>query len=159
LRPLGWRDGNIRLDPIRPTARVGWLGSRSLNPVGIAGATIGGGVIVVVGACLTWFSLFAGLQPYRGLDVLNGRLLAIGGVVGILAGVRFALRDGPRLRWGIGLWGFVLLAFASWSVLQLRIIYRALAADPFVVARLGSGLTVVVAGALLIFATLFLNEG
>jgi hypothetical protein len=62
------------------------------------------------------------------------------------------------LRWGIGLLGFVLLAYASWCGLQLRVIYRQLSVDPFVVARMGPGLIVVSAGALFIFATLFLVD-
>ena len=41
---------------------------------------------------------------------------------------------------------------------QLRIVHRQLAADPFVVARLGPGALVVV-GALLLFATFFLKHG
>jgi hypothetical protein len=132
--------------------------SRSLSQAAIAWGAIGGGVIVILGAWLSWFSLFAGLQPYRGVDVLNGRLLAAGGGLSILAGVWFSLRGGLRLRWGIGLLGFVLLAFAGWSGLQLRVIYRRLSADPFVVARLGPGPIVVAAGALLIFATLFMSD-
>jgi hypothetical protein len=124
----------------------------------IAWVAVGGGATVILGAWLSWFSLFAGLQPYRGVDVLNGRLLVAGGVLSVLAGIGFRLRRGVRLRWGIGLLGFVLLAFASWSVLQLQVIYRQLATDPLVVARLGPGLIVVVAGAVLIFATLFLRD-
>jgi hypothetical protein len=141
-----------------PRARARCLRSRSVKQMGIAWAAIGGGVIIILGAGLSWFSLFAGLQTYRGVNFLNGRVLAAGGALGILAGVWFSLRSSPRLRWGIGLLGFVLLAFASWSGLQLRVIYRALAADPFVVAGLGPGLIIVVAGALLMFATLFLSD-
>jgi len=51
-----------------------------------------------------------------------------------------------------------MLAFASWSVIQLLILYRELAADPMMVARPGPGLAVVTVGALLIFATLFLSD-
>src|SRR5215471_7579437 len=98
--------------------------SRSLGRPTIASLAIGGGAIVILGAWLSWFSLFAGLQPYRGVDVLNGRLLAAGGGLSVLAGVLFSLRGSPALRWGIGLLGFALLAFASWSALQLRAIYR-----------------------------------
>jgi hypothetical protein len=139
-------------------ARAAPLRSKPLNRLGVASVAIGGGAIVVPGAWLSWFSPFAGLRPYRGVDVLNGRVLAAGGVLSILAGAWFSLRGGHRLRWGIGLLGFVLLAFASWSWLQLRVIYRALAADPFVVARLGPGLGVVVTGAVVIFVTLFLTD-
>ena len=55
--------------------------------------------------------------------------------------------------------GFALLAFASWSLFQLLIIYRELSADPMMVARPGPGLIVVIVGSLLIFATLFVNDG
>lgn len=89
---------------------------------------------------------------------LNGQLLGTGGVLTVFAGICFSRRRGVRLRWGIGLLGFLLLAFASCSVLQLQIIYRRLSADPLIVARLRPGLVVVVAGALLIFATLFLRD-
>ena len=115
-------------------------------------------MLVILGAWLSWISLFAGLQPHRGMDVLNGRLLAAGGGLSVVAGVWFSLRGGLRLRWGIGLLGFLLLAFATWSAFQVRVIYRQLSADPFVVARLGPGPIVVGAGALLIFATLFLSD-
>jgi hypothetical protein len=124
----------------------------------IAWIAISGGLIVILGTWLSWFSLFAGLQPYRGVDVLNGRLLTGGGGLSILAGVWYLRRDSLRLRWVIGLLGFTLLAFASWSLFQLLIIYRQLSADPMMVAKLGPGLIVVVAGSLLIFATLFLNH-
>jgi hypothetical protein len=124
----------------------------------IAWVAISGGLIVILGTWLSWFSLFAGLQPYRGVDVLNGRLLSAGGGLSILAGVWFLRHGGSRLRWGIGLLGFVLLAFASWSFFQLLILYRQLSADPMMVAKLGPGLIVVVVGSLLIFATLFLND-
>jgi hypothetical protein len=53
--------------------------------------------------------------------------------------------------------GFALLAFASWSLFQLLVIYHQLSADPMMVAKLGPGLIVVVVGSLLIFTTLFLS--
>ena len=145
--------------PRMPTARVSSpLRSRSLGQLWIAAVAVGGGAITVLGAWLSWFSLFAGLQPYRGVDVLNGRLLAAGGVLSIVAGLWYAFRGGQLLRWGIGLLGFVLLAFAGWSELQLRVIYRALAADPLVVARLGPGVAIVITGALIVFTSFFLTE-
>jgi hypothetical protein len=123
----------------------------------IAWAAIGGGIIVLFGTWLPWFSLFAGLQPYRGVDLLNGRLLTGGGALSILAGFCFLRRGGARLRWGIGLLGFVLLAFASWSLFQLLILYRQLSADPMLVAKLGPGLIFITIGSFVVFATLFLN--
>jgi len=132
---------------------------RSISRPSIAAGAISGGVLVIVGAWLSWFSLFAGLQPYRGVDVLNGRLLAGCGALSVLAGVAFLWRSSSRLRWGIGLLGFVLLAFASWTLVQLVIMYRQLYTDPMIVPRFGPGLIVVVVGALLIFGTLFMGEG
>jgi len=123
----------------------------------IAWAAISGGIIVIVGTWLPWFSLFAGLQPYRGVDVLNGRLLMGGGVFSILSGVWFLRHGGLRLRWGIGLLGFALLAFASWSLFQLLILYRQLSADPMMVAKLGPGLIFITVGSFLVFATFFFN--
>lgn len=117
-----------------------------------------GGVVVVAGALLTWFSLFAGLQPYRGVDVLNGRLLFVGGLLSLVAGGAFLLRGKLWLRWGISFLGFVLLAFGGWSLFQLLVLYRQLSTDPMMVAKLGPGHFVVLAGALLIFATFFLND-
>jgi len=125
--------------------RIGWI-------------AIGGGAIVIVGASLSWFSLFAGLQTYRGIDVLYGRLLATGGGFGVMSGVGFVLHRNVGLRWGIGLLGFLLLALATWSVLQLQVIYRGLSVDPLLVARLGPGPLVAAAGAFLIFATFFLSD-
>ncbi|HKR85863.1 MAG TPA: hypothetical protein VJS37_17020 [Terriglobales bacterium] len=132
---------------------------RSISRPCIAAAAISGGALVVLGAWLSWFSLFAGLQPYRGVDVLNGRLLAGCGALSVLAGVAFLWRSSSRLRWGIGLLGFTLLAFASWTLVQLVIMYRQLYTDPMLVPRLGPGLIVIVAGALLVFGTLFMGEG
>src|ERR1044072_2795607 len=123
----------------------------------IAWTAISGGLIVILGAFLPWFSLFSGLQPYRGVDVLNGRLLTGSGALSILAGVWFLRRGGRRRRWGIGLLGFAMLAFASWSLFQLLILYRELATDQMMVAKLGPGLIFIIVGSFLIFATIFLN--
>ena len=123
----------------------------------MAWLSISGGMLIVLGSWLPWFSLFAGLQPYHGVDVVNGRLLLGGGVFSITAGVWLWRHSGVRLRWSIGLWGFLLLAFAAWSLLQLLFIYRQLDTDPLMVVGLGPGLFVVIGGASLIFATLFVE--
>jgi len=135
------------------------VGSRSLSQECITAAAIFGGAIVVAGAFLSWFSLFAGLKPYRGVDFWTGRLLAGCGALSMLAGVWFLWQHRRSLRWGIGLLGFAILVFASWSLIQLLILFRELTADPMMVVKLGPGLIVAVFGALLIFATLFLGEG
>src|SRR5215467_3107082 len=138
-----------------PAATLGrWSRLRSISHPSIAAGAISGGALVIVGAWLSWFSLFAGLQPYRGMDVLNGRLLAGCGALSVLAGVAFLWRSSSRLRWGIGLLGFALLAFASWSLVQLVIMYRQLSTDPMILPKLGPGLIVIVVGASLVFGTL-----
>ncbi len=81
-----------------------------------------------------------------------------GGVLSAMTGALFLIRATPMLRWSIGLGGFVLLAYASWPLLQLLRTYRDLASDPLVVAALGPGLFVIVAGAALIFGTLFIKH-
>ena len=63
------------------------------------------------------------------------------------------------LRWGIGLLGFVQLAGASVPLLNLLLTYRTLAADPLLVAALGPGLFIVLAGAAFVFGTLFIHIG
>jgi len=146
------------MEEIRTRRALRRIGSRSLNQKCIAGAAILGGTTIVVGAFLSWFSIFAGLQSYRGVDVLNGRLLAAGGALTVLAGFWFRRRNSVRLRWAIGLLGFALLAFASWSSVQLMILYRQLSADPMMLPRPGTGLIVIEVGALIIFGTLFLGN-
>ena len=141
---------------VRTAARR--LRFRSVGQICIAGSAIAGGAIIILGTALPWFSLFARLQPYRGLDVLNGRLLAGGGAVSVLVGLWFLRSSGRRLRWGIGLFGFAMLAFSGWSLFQLLILYRELSSDPMMVAKLGSGLMIVMVGALIIFATLFFDD-
>ena len=131
---------------------------RSVSQPCIATAAISGGVIVIVGAWQSWFSLFAGLQPYRGIDLLNGRLLAGCGALSMLAGICFFWRRSSPLRWGIGLLGFALLSFASWTLVQLMILYRQLHTDPMMLPKLGPGLIVIVIGSFLIFGTLFLGD-
>ena len=146
------------MEEIHARKTIHWLQQKTLGQAYIAATSIVGGMIVILGTWLSWFSLFAGLHPYRGLDVLNGRLLAAGGVLSILAGVWFLRHGGIRLRWGIGLLGFALLAFASWSLFQLLILYRQLSADPMMVAKLGPGLIFIIVGSLLIFATFFFSN-
>ena len=123
----------------------------------IGWAVLIGGMPIMVGAALPWLTFFAGLQAYSGLAGLNGRLLMGGGVLALLLGIWFLRRRSQSLRWAIGLYGFALLAFASWLMVGLLISYRQLSADPMMVAGLSPGLFVAVAGALLVFAALFLD--
>ena len=118
----------------------------------------GGGLLMVIGTMLPWFSLFAGLQSYSGLIGWNGWFLLAAGVLSAMTGALFLIRGTPMVRWSIGLGGFVLLAYTSWLLLQLLRTYHDLASDPLMVAALGPGLFVVLVGAALVFGTLFVKH-
>src|SRR5437763_12291951 len=60
-------------------------------------AAVAGGAMMATGAFLPWLTLFAGLHPLRGVIGLNGRVLAAGGAVCLVAGIRGWLRPAP---WG-----------------------------------------------------------
>src|SRR3989442_10779266 len=52
----------------------------------VASAAVAGGALVAIGAFLPWLTLYAGLHPLRGVIGLNGRVLAAGGAVCLVAG-------------------------------------------------------------------------
>ena len=126
-----------------------------LSPhVRVAAVAVTGGALVAVGALLPWLSLYAGLVRDPGTTGLNGRLLLAGGALGSAAGVVYLWRPRPAFRWGIGLLGAALLAFAAWLLVQLFVAYRELGGDPFLVGRLGPGLFVTTVGAAALLGTL-----
>jgi hypothetical protein len=123
----------------------------------VASAAVVGGALIAIGAFLPWLSLFAGLHPLRGVIGLNGRLLAAGGVVCLVAGVRCWHRPAVRLQRAVAVLGWALSGFAIWLVIQLLITYRELRANPMVVPRLGPGLFLALVGALLAGGTVVLR--
>jgi hypothetical protein len=147
------------MDPTAPTtadrpAAPAAAPQRQASRWGIGLLAIGGGVLVVVGALLPWLSVFAGLKTYAGVAGLNGRLLLAGGALGALGGLGYLASGRPALRWGLGLWGFMLLAFAGWLIVQLLATYQHAAANPFLLSTLGPGLFVATAGTAAMAATL-----
>jgi hypothetical protein len=114
----------------------------------------GGGLIVVAGTMLPWISLFAGLHPYPGIAGLYGRVMFAGGALAIAGGVAILVRPDPRLRLAIGGLGVGLTLFAGWVLWGLRSTTHGLERHPFLLARPGPGLFVVLAGALLVAALL-----
>lgn len=134
--------------------------TRSFGQAGrwpISLAAMLGGALVAVGALMPWLSLLAGLQVLRGTSGANGWLLVAGGAVAMVLGLRYLTHGGTTLRWIIGGLGFGLLAFASWLLIELLVVYRDLQAETFAFADLRPGLFIVLGGAALVFATFFLN--
>ena len=119
-----------------------------------AATTLLGGIAVVVGAALPWLSTLAGLQVLTGLDGVNGRLLALGGVAAAILGVTGLRTASSAVRWASGLLGFALLAFSAWLLLALRMTAQQLAENPLALASVGPGLYVATAGAAAVFAPL-----
>lgn len=115
----------------------------------VASAVVVGGVLIAIGAFLPWLSLFAGLDTLRGVIGLNGRLVAAGGAVCLLAGLRCWRRPAPRLQRAVAALAWALTGFAIWLTIQLLITYHELRANPLLVPRLGPGLFLVLAGSLL----------
>lgn len=115
---------------------------------------VAGGVIVAVGAVLPWMSLFAGLEPLRGIAGLYGRLAFAGGALSIIGGVAMLSHPVRRLRLAIGGLGAALTLFAVWVLLGLRATTQHLDQHPFLLPRPEPGLFVVIAGALVVAALL-----
>ena len=125
--------------------------ARDWRAAAFAGA---GGVIIAVGAVLPWMSLFAGLQSYRGIAGLYGRLAFAGGVLAVIGGVLMLTRPNARLRLAIGGLGLALALFAGWVLLGLRATTQHLDEHPFLLPRPEAGLFVVIAGALVMMPLL-----
>ena len=120
-------------------------------------AILGGGLIAV-GVALPWFSLFAGLQPVSALGTENGTLLLVGAGLAIGLGVLAIVRDSAFARRGLVLVGIGLVAFGAYIVVGFVSVYRTVSADPMLVAEPGSGLAIVILGALLILATAMVRD-
>jgi hypothetical protein len=115
---------------------------------------IGGGSLLIAGSVLPWLSLYAGIDPISGIDGLNGRLLAGTGAVSAAAGLIYMWQPSKQLQYGLAALGFVASGFAAWVLSQLLGSYQELQSDPFVVASLGTGTFVALAGALILLGTL-----
>ena len=104
-----------------------------------AAFAVAGGVIIAVGAVLPWMSLFAGLQSYRGIAGLYGRLAFAAGALAIIGGVVMLTRPHPRLRLAIGGLGVALTLFATWVLMGLRATTQHLRASSLSAPAPGTG--------------------
>ena len=129
---------------LRMPGRKGW----------IALLAVVGGALVAAGALLPWFTLFAGLQGYPGVTGLYGRLLLGGAVLAAAGGAGLLFTQRSALKWVPGVLGLVLLAFSLWLLSGLLELHRQLLESPMLIARLGPGLFVSLAGAAMLSAML-----
>jgi peptidoglycan/LPS O-acetylase OafA/YrhL len=79
-------------------------------------AALAGGALVMLGACLPWLTLFAGMQQYSGLIDTHGQILFAGGVLAMLSSVGIQRTDKRGMRWATVLLGLALLGVNLWLV-------------------------------------------
>jgi hypothetical protein len=116
-----------------------------------------GGAAIAAGACLPWMSYFAGLFPLRGLMGVNGRLMVLAGVIGLLTAAALTRRPASRARfvgrWAAGVLGCIVVIAAAWLLEGVRQLTRVHASNAMLAPRAGPGLVVVlVGGAMLLLA-------
>jgi hypothetical protein len=128
--------------------------TRGLQRRLVAVLAVAGGSLLIAGSVLPWLSLYAGIDPISGIDGLNGRVLAGTGAVSAAAGLIYLWQPSKQLQYGLAALGFVASGFAAWVLSQALGSYQQLQSDPFVVASLGSGTFVALAGALMVLGTL-----
>ena len=133
---------------------IGTETPRLRHPAGLA--VLAGGALMAVGAFLPWLSVFQGLQTISGIEGPSGRALAILGAVAVIAGGVFSVRGGRRLGLGIAIGGAAAAAYAGYLVAQLLVTMHGL--DGMMLARLGPGLFVSAAGAVLVAGSILLPE-
>lgn len=115
-----------------------------------SGATMLGGLLVMLGVALPWLTLFAGLQRYSGFAGPNGRMLFAGGCIAMGIGVARVRSTRPALAVATAVLGVALLGFALWLLVGLRQMLGAYATNPMTIARSGPGLFIATGGAAMI---------
>jgi len=120
-----------------------------------------GGALIAAGAALPWLTLFAGLQAYRGIIGWNGRAMLVAGAVVALGGAASLVgHAGLVTRRLISLLAAVVGGSAMVLVVRLMGTWRDLVSrDAMMVARPGIGLPVVVVGAIVAAAAIFVDGG
>lgn len=114
---------------------------------------LAGALLVATGAALPWLTLFAGLQRYTGLAGRNGQLVLAGGVAAFALAVVQLVRASDALRLATAALGAALVGFSAWLLVGLLTMVHRDASNPMLLARVGPGLFVVAAGALVVMIT------
>jgi hypothetical protein len=107
-------------------------------------------VTIVVGTLMPWMTLLAGLQTFRGIIGLYGRLIAGGGVIAIALGLALYVKENSLLRWAAVAVGAAIFLFSGMLLRNLAGVVGHLRGDPMMVASPGNGLYVCLAGAALL---------
>src|SRR5579884_2573920 len=125
--------------PVRAAA-AGWAGA--LGP-------IVGGVVVVTGILLPWYSTIEGLKVTRGYDTPPGRVLLVLAVAtSLLALLRLHAGLGSRVRRVTAVAATTMAATAVVSLAAYLALLRGFAENPMSFGHGGPGVPVTVAGAL-----------
>jgi hypothetical protein len=82
-------------------------------------AALLGGTLVMLGAWLTWLTMFAGLQQYGGLIGVHGHILFAGGALAIIGSIGTLRTRRRQIRSGTALLGVTLLGFNWWLLVGL----------------------------------------
>jgi hypothetical protein len=109
-----------------------------------------GGMTIIAGTLMPWMTLLAGLQSFRGIIGLYGKLIAAGGVVAVGLGLTVALKDSPILRLTAVAVGAAVVFSCIALLHNLTSVVGHLRGDPMMVASQGKGLYIcLIGGALL----------
>ncbi|MGH3472776.1 MAG: hypothetical protein ACRDPG_12145 [Nocardioidaceae bacterium] len=121
--------------------------------MGVAFLALSGAGLVGYGVALPWLSTYAGLVSQRGWGTRNGTILLAGSVAVAVVAVAHLLRPAAILRWMLAAGGFALAGFAGYLLVQLYAVFEGI--DQMAFATKGPGLYVAVAGAAVVFSTVF----
>jgi len=115
-----------------------------------------GGALILYGATLPWLTLYAGLQTYPGTIGLYGRLMLVTGLIPLALGIIGLWKMRVWLAWAGAIVGGMALVFDVWLIAGMnQIVHRP--ETLILVARPGSGLYVVFAGAAIVLAAEIAN--
>ncbi len=105
---------------------------------------------IIVGTLMPWMTLLAGLQSFRGIIGLYGRLIAAGGAVAVVLGFVLSVKQNPILGWAAAALGTAIFFFSGMLLHNLTSVVGHLRGDPMMLASPGKGLYVcMIGGALL----------
>jgi hypothetical protein len=140
-----------------PAPRISPRSTADRRRIGVTLLGVSGGVAAAMGAASPWLSFFGGLMPLPGTAGLSGQLALGLGLASILAAFAYGTTGARAARWALASLGVALLAVAGTAAINLLGSLPALQADPLRAARPEPGIVALVAGAVLVFATFFIE--